>query len=155
MPQCPLPLTSAPGQRMRAEKAVRGAGAGGRGVEGQSDARAVLDAAMSEKELQALVIGLACKTGWLIHHQIVPFRIADGRHIALTEDGTDKGFPDLVLIHPERRQTIFPELKTMAGKLSRDQERWRDAILAVGGDWRLWRPCHWESEIEPTLKGEM
>jgi hypothetical protein len=121
--------------------AARGRGGAQRGA---GDARGILDAAMSEAAFQVTVIELAKRTGWLVHHQIVPFKILpNGRHMAIVEPNTDPGFQDLVLCHEGRGLTIFPELKSESGRLSKDQERWRDALLAAGQDWRLWRPSDW------------
>jgi hypothetical protein len=117
-------------------------------------ARQVLDNAMSEQELQTLVIELAKTCGFLVHHQIVPFKVLpNGRHMAIVEPNTDPGMADLVLVHQARGLVIFPELKSERGRLSADQERWRDALLAAGCDWRLWFPHDWD-EIEALLKGE-
>jgi hypothetical protein len=111
--------------------------------------------AMSEQELQTLVIELAKACGFLVHHQTIPYRFGrDGKPRAIVEPNTDPGFQDLVLVHQARGLVIFPELKSERGRLSADQERWRDALLAAGCDWRLWRPSDWESEIVPLLKGE-
>jgi hypothetical protein len=116
-------------------------------------ARAILDAAMSELELQKTILDLACRTGFLCHHQLVPYRRrADGVH-AIVEAGTTPGYPDLVLVHSGRLLVLFVELKTEHGKLSPRQIEWRDAIRAAGGDWRLWRPSMWEVEIVPVLTG--
>jgi hypothetical protein len=110
---------------------------------------------MSEADFQAAVIDLACRTGWQCHHQKVPYRtLPTGRKIAITEPGTTKGVPDLLLVHPHRG-VLHVELKTEAGRLTAEQELWRDRLIAAGGDWRLWRPHDWESEIEPTLRGDV
>jgi hypothetical protein len=113
----------------------------------------VLNDATSEQELQELVIQLATTCGFLVHHQLVPYRRrADGIH-AIVEAGTTPGYPDLVLVHSGRLLVLFVELKTEHGKLSPRQIEWRDAIRAAGGDWRLWRPSMWEVEIVPVLTG--
>jgi hypothetical protein len=107
------------------------------GVQGRTDARAVLDAAITERAFMALVIGLARRTGWASYHT------HDSRH-------SERGFPDLVLVHPGHGLVLFRELKTERGRLSPDQLRWRDILVACGCDWRCWRPRDWES-VEMAL----
>jgi hypothetical protein len=116
------------------------------------DNRAILDAAMSEADFQKTVIDLAKMNGWLVHHQLVPFRLRRGRPTAIVEEGVDPGFPDLVLVHPVRKMTLFVELKREKGKVSEDQKIWGSALREMC-DYRLWYPHDWE-EIERTLKKE-
>jgi hypothetical protein len=104
-------------------------------------ARAVLDASLSEAEWQRLVIDTANRAGWRVHHQIVPFTVRRGRHIALTEEGTEKGFPDLILVHPELQRVVFAELKRQGGKPSAAQENWMAALLYAGQEVYVWRPA--------------
>jgi len=49
-----------------------------------------------------------------------------------------KGFPDLLVVTPTR--ILYRELKRELGKLSPEQEAWRDRIRRAGGDWDVWRP---------------
>jgi hypothetical protein len=39
-----------------------------------------------------------------------------------------------------KRRTIFAELKTEKGKMSKEQEDWGVALIASGAEWYLWRP---------------
>lgn len=90
---------------------------------------------MTEAELQAQVLELARTFGWRAAH----FRPALTRHgwrTAVTADGA--GFVDLVLVGHGR--VIFVELKSSTGKLTPEQELWRDALLTAGADWQLWSP---------------
>ena len=82
-----------------------------------------------------------------------------------------EGFPDLYLL-PTRPPgpPIYAELKAEKGKITqgrmaptRDgrgrwatgQMEWRDALLAAGQRWYLWRPQDWlDGTIERVLKGE-
>ena len=97
-----------------------------------TEARAVLDAHVSEKEFMEQVIACARWNGFLVYH---PF---DSRR-------SESGYPDLTLVHPGRRVLIFSELKRHDGILTRPQEAWRDALTAFGADYRVWRPQDWES----------
>jgi hypothetical protein len=92
----------------------------------------------SEDELLRQVVQLAGLRGWHCYH----VRRSD---VALT---TGAGFPDLVMVGHGR--VIYAELKAERGRLSPDQERWRDSLLEAGADWRLWRPSSWP-EIERTI----
>lgn len=93
-----------------------------------------------ESDFQAQVIELARYCGWRHYH---PF---DSRR-------SIEGFPDLVLVHPLRRHTLFVELKLRNGRLSPAQERWLEDLGAAGNDARVWRPADWD-EIESLLTGE-
>ncbi|HEV2927570.1 MAG TPA: hypothetical protein VGW74_02675, partial [Propionibacteriaceae bacterium] len=63
----------------------------------------------------------------------------------------NRGMPDLVIVGPGG--VLYPELKSASGSLDADQRRWRDALLAAGQRWRLYRPEHWlAGEIERDLK---
>lgn len=50
----------------------------------------------------------------------------------------DRGFPDYVALRDGR--LLFAEIKSETGRLSRDQERWRDELRLAGAEWHLWRP---------------
>jgi hypothetical protein len=63
---------------------------------------------MSEAELQAAVIDLARRLGWLVYHT------HDSRR-------SPAGFPDLVCV---RDRVIYIELKTEKGGLSEEQSQW-------------------------------
>lgn len=104
---------------------------------------------MSEAQLQAAVIELAERLGYLVYHTY------DSRR-------SQAGFPDLVLAHSAGR-LIFAELKTERGRMSAPQRRWLDALAqsrlarAIVG-WseayqvHVWTPQHWLSgEIERVL----
>jgi hypothetical protein len=106
-----------------------------------ADARAILDAAVTEQELQTLVIDAANRAGWIVHHQLVPYRRdKSGKVRAIVEPGTTPGFPDLVLVHTERRDVLFVELKKQDGVLSPRQREWQSALQAAGARWYCWRP---------------
>jgi hypothetical protein len=114
-------------------------------------ARQVLDNAMSEQELQSLILEYAQARRWRCHHQLVPFRRGkDGRVRAIVEPHTDKGFPDLVLA---RAGVVwYFECKTEKGKLTDEQRAWRDILIAAGCRWKLVQPHMWD-EIAALLEG--
>ena len=56
----------------------------------------------------------------------------------LKATGLRPGVPDILIILPGGR-CAFAELKSDKGRLSAAQEGWRDALVALGHDWRLIR----------------
>lgn len=97
---------------------------------------------MTEAELQASVIDLARRTGWLYMH------ITDSRKSAAV------GFPDLVLAHPRTGRLLFIELKSSKGRLRPEQADWLSA-LALRHEAHLWRPEHWhDGTVQRVLLAE-
>lgn len=96
---------------------------------------------IAEKDFQRLIVDLATTFGWEHMHQ-------------LRSQGTDPGWPDLVLARPP--QLLFVELKRRDGRLSWAQRAWGDTLTACRCDWRVWRPTPdcWD-EIVATLTAEV
>ena len=88
---------------------------------------------IKEKQFQAQVIKAL---GWLVYHTY------DSRKC-------EPGFPDLVLV---RDRTMYRELKTEKGRLTKPQRKWGDALKKAGEDYKVWRPSM-TKEIEIDLKG--
>ena len=96
---------------------------------------------LSEKEFQQALCQLATLTGWRWIH----FRtVRDHRNNYSTPLQGAAGFPDLVLVHPERG-LLFVELKTTYGRLSEDQKKWGNDLLDAGAEYHLWRPEDWKT----------
>ncbi len=77
---------------------------------------------------------------------VIPYLEARGWLVYHTHDSrrSKEGYPDLTAFRLEKCQgPVFAELKSETGKLSKAQEKWRDAILAAAGAWYLWRPSSW------------
>lgn len=92
---------------------------------------------MTEKAFQQAVVDLARLNGWVCYHTY------DSRR-------SEPGFPDLVLV--KGHSLIFAELKTQKGRLTKDQETWREALWNVPNiGVCLWRPSDWEY-IKATLE---
>lgn len=79
-------------------------------------ARELLNAAMTEDELQSALIEHAQLHGWMTYHT------HDSRHSAA-------GFPDLVLIRPP--DLILWELKDAKRRVTPEQQHWLDQLVSV------------------------
>lgn len=93
---------------------------------------------LTEKQFSQVIVDLARLRGWLVH-----------RTPTWRATGTDPGFPDLVLARG--RRLIFAELKSQKGKLTVEQEAWRQAL-----DWGdqgvyCWKPSDFD-QITKILK---
>ena len=84
-------------------------------------------AKLSEKEFQAQVVAAAETLGWEWYHTQNSRR-------------SKPGFPDLVLVHTERKETLYVELKTDVGRLTPAQVYWGDVLRDAGNMYYLWRP---------------
>ena len=91
---------------------------------------------VNERQFQAAVMELARWQGWKAFHPL-PAQNERGHWRTATQG--DIGFPDLVLVHPERG-VIFAELKTAIGKLSDAQNDWLTCLHAAGAEAYVWRP---------------
>lgn len=89
------------------------------------------DRQMTEAQLNSRVLYRAKKHGWKVLR--IQRALAGGAWMTPAA----KGFPDLLLVGP---RMLYRELKRELGRLSEEQETWREAILAAGGDWAVWRP---------------
>lgn len=97
---------------------------------------------MTERDFKNLVVELAKRGGWLVHHDL-PSQRFSGAWSTLVQG--DTGFPDLVLVRaPKWGQltpaVIFAELKTEHGRVRDDQTLWLDALQAAGITAHVWRP---------------
>jgi hypothetical protein len=119
-----------------------------------SEARQILDLNTSEKDFQAQIVELAQRTGWKVFH---PYDMRRSAH----------GYPDLTMVHPERKLVIWAELKRENGKTTEAQDEWIQALMhatSSGGtdeegarkiavaDVFVWRPSDWD-RIERILRG--
>lgn len=96
---------------------------------------------MTESELQTNVRQVAKLGGWLTYHT------NDSRR-------SDKGFPDLVFLHPRTGRLLYAELKSDKGKLRPEQATWIDALWRGGHEAYVWRPSDWPVLIQRVLLAE-
>ena len=106
----------------------------------------LLDASISEKDLQDTVIDLALAFGWTVYHA----RDSRGQRL--------EGLPDLELLRPPKALRVELKREHGAGGHTNDptplQERTIALLRACGQDVRVWRPSDLRSgEIERVLRG--
>lgn len=90
-----------------------------------------MTAAVTEAQLQQMVTDLARLRGFLAYHTY------DSRR-------SQRGFPDLVLVHTRTGRLIFAELKSERGRIRPEQDLWLNH-LGARHEAYLWRPAHWTS----------
>jgi len=83
----------------------------------------------TEADLREQIRTLAELYGWLMY-------------FTWNSRNSPDGFPDLVLVHPERRQVIFAELKAEGGRLTEQQKEWLSALMKCGQMVSVWKPSH-------------
>ena len=98
---------------------------------------AITHPTMTEDDLQTAIISAAHVYGYRVAH-FRPALTTKGWRTPVSADG--KGFFDLVLAKPHR--LIVVECKSEKGKLSPEQEAWRDAVWGACEAY-TWRPIDW------------
>lgn len=107
----------------------------------QAEYHARVAADMTERGLLQRVRALAAVLGWRSYHT------HDSRR-------SEAGYPDLHLVSADQRRSLFRELKTQRGRVTRDQQQWLDELALVDHDVGVWRPADWLSgRIERELRG--
>lgn len=101
----------------------------------------------NEAAFLAHIRARAKTTGWMVYHH------PDSRHAFAS------GFPDLVLVHPDRGRMAFIEVKSDTGRFTEEQDAWISALMSVVGRWSylqilvdIWRPQQYEL-INEYLEG--
>jgi hypothetical protein len=107
---------------------------------------------MNETELKSIVINLARRFGWLIHHDL-PAKSAAGRWATHVQG--DVGFPDLVLVSPHYGQCLFVELKSEKGRTTSSQDNWLDALAIAGVECHVVRPSDLEFITERLTRPDL
>jgi hypothetical protein len=119
------------------------------------------DREVTEAALQLRIVETAAWLGWHSAH----WRALQNRRgiwQVPVEGGLGKGWPDLTLLHPDRRRIIFAELKRQEKPLEPDQERVLGMLRQlvgpreVGGivvptvEVYVWRPSDIRDPIEES-----
>ena len=99
---------------------------------------------MTEAEFKNVVISVAKRYGWLIHHDL-PAQNSRGKWA--THIQGDAGFPDLVMSHPTGG-LVFAELKAGRNKQSDAQLRWQRYLLEAEYECYCWYPKDLDAIIE-------
>ena len=82
---------------------------------------------VTEKDLREWIIDLC----WLFRWKF---------YFTWTSIHSPAGFPDLVLVHPEKKRIIFAELKRENGKLTEAQQEWLEALMRCHREVYIWHP---------------
>ncbi len=103
---------------------------------------------VSESIFQTDVIKIARDLGYEVyHHTTAGTRCRKcGEYSNRGRIVTSKGFPDLVLIRPDR--LIYAELKSRTGKQAPEQKHWQALLEANGAEYHLWKPENLDELIE-------
>lgn len=88
---------------------------------------------ITEAKWQRMVTKILREQGWWVFHNY------DSRV-------SDSGLPDLIAIHPARRQYFMAELKREVGKLRSEQALCIALLRGVGVEVHEWRPSN-EAEV--------
>ena len=107
---------------------------------------------ISEAEFTQQLIELAHLKGWRAAH-FRPAMTKDGWRTAVQGDG--KGFPDLVLVHPEQKRLIFAEVKRDGDKRTPAQEDWYCWLFQTKAEVYIWRPGDWETIVDILGEGRL
>jgi VRR-NUC domain len=93
---------------------------------------------MRERDLQAAVVELARRLGWLVYHT------HDSRH-------SQAGFPDVCAVR--RRRLLFAELKAADGRVTFEQDAWLSELTLTDAEVYVWGPDEWRTgEVERALR---
>jgi hypothetical protein len=86
---------------------------------------------ITHDEFEAQVIQLAAACGYLCYHT------HDSR-------GSQKGFPDWVLVSARRKRCLYVELKVPPDGPTPDQTMWLKELQGAGQEAYLWYPDDWD-----------
>jgi hypothetical protein len=94
---------------------------------------------MAEGAWQKKVVALARRLGWWAYHP----------HLSLH---SERGWPDLSLLHEGRGRALWAELKTDAGHLTEKQVEVIDLMRTCGLEVHVWRPWHTLEAVAEELQ---
>lgn len=102
----------------------------------------------AEEPFENALLKLAVTHGWLVHASRKAHRKSpDNDNVYRTPIKGHRGFPDIVLSHPDHG-LIIAELKSAKGRYGPGQKEWVDSLVPLdrpGSEVliELWRPADW------------
>lgn len=105
---------------------------------------------MKESDWTNKLVHLAQLHGWLIMHQL-PAMNQRGQWRTATQG--DTGWPDLALVHPQHGFILAELKRDQRSKLTDQQKKWRDHLIAAGIEYHVWRPSDLDAILD-RLRGE-
>jgi hypothetical protein len=101
-----------------------------------------IEAVMTEEELRKSYLKAATLYGWMQYHT------HDSRRSAA-------GFPDDVLVNPDRGRVVYVEAKSANGKVMPEQTAWHDALAMCGQEVYVVHPDDLEEITEILSLGHV
>jgi hypothetical protein len=101
-----------------------------------------LDPKISETDFKDMVISIAKRYGWLVHHDLPAM---NRRGTWATHVQGNAGFPDLFMVHPfQAGRPLVIELKAEKGRVTPGQKMWLNACELAGCHAAVWKPSDME-----------
>lgn len=102
------------------------------------------DVTWDEPRFQRWVVATARANGWRV--RVMDVRSGGAR---LRRGHTpDRGWPDLLFVHPTAHRLFWAELKDAKAPLKAEQEEVIGLLRAAGQEVHVWRPQDWEVILE-------
>lgn len=106
---------------------------------------------LTEADFQRQVVELAHILGWRVLHVRRSIGRRGGQQAHQTTTSI-KGWPDLLLFHPDRGEHFVAELKSEKGRLRPEQVEVLADLRASGVECHVWRPSNFD-EVQARLGG--
>lgn len=86
---------------------------------------------LTEKQWQKQVVDMAKLFGFEVYHPYLSIH-------------SERGWPDLSMVHSTNGRLLFVELKAEHGKTTTHQDKWLALLRTTGAEVYLWRPSDFE-----------
>lgn len=107
--------------------------------------------AVPEAAWQSSIVEVAQRLGWRTYYVpdwIWRMVMARTKHEHRARDWAEPGWPDLTLVHEEKRRLIFAECKSATGVVRDSQKAWLAALTLIPGvEVYVWRPADWDDVL--------
>lgn len=100
------------------------------------------DVTWDEPRFQRWVVATARANGWRV--RVMDVRVGQMRR----GHKPDRGWPDLLMVHPSRHRLLWAELKDAKAPVKPEQEEVLTMLRAAGQETHVWRPQDWEQIME-------